>query len=433
LRNKSALIIVLIIGFALSLVAADYFEKPEEYSRSGKSYSELAPKAGEHRGDAEWLYDLASAYYDGGKFDDAVRYMKMAQELRPNMAFLNAKMADLFMVKGDRDSALAYYEKALNNHYEYTEVWEKIVELKPEYYANLGLLYSDKSEEVDNEEILRLADRYLNLYLDKFPDGDFAEQSRTALQRVELKRRQRASRQNLQQSVNTAQAEEARKKAEIQADREGFRTEKPFLVGFGFYSVVLSNDHKFIAKNPSDVVEDTLSMKHYAPNLNEFGIAGGYVSGPFIFRGEFHFGTTSSGKNYFYRDPVDSTYDTTWVIDPGSGDTTGIDTILASISTKDDIRPKVNSVNTMRLSAIADYNFYYMNPLMLYVGANADFGVASLKEPYDNFGSITLAGAGLGGGVMLRFSDFLFDLSYRRNVVGSSSGGSITLMGMYKF
>lgn len=430
MTNKRVLIFLLIAVFALSLAAADYFDTPEQYSRSGKSYSELAPQSGDHRGDAAWLYDLASAYYDGGKFDDAVRYMKMAHELRPKMAFLNAKMADLFMVKGDRDSALVYYEMALNNHYEYIEVWEKIVELKPEYYANLGLLYSDKSEEVDNEEVLRLADRYLNLYLDKFPEGDFAQQSRTALQRIELKRRQRASRQNLQQNVNTAQAEEARKKAEIQADREGFRTEKPFLAGFGFYSVVLSNDHEFVAKNPDDVIEDTLSMKHYAPNLNEFGIAGGYVSGPFIFRGEFHFGSTSSNKSYFYRDPVTWTY--YYDIDSSSTPWDSVKTD-STVSTKDDIRPKVNSVNTMRLSVIADYNFYYMNPLMLYVGANADFGLATIKEPYDNFESITLAGAGLGGGVMLRFSDFLFDLSYRRNVVGSSSGGAITLMGMYKF
>ena len=433
MTNRIILIVIITLAFSISIFGAEYFEAPQEYERSGKSYSELAPNVSSNRGNAEWLFDLAQAYYEGGKLDDSFRYMRMALELKPSMAFLNAKLADLFMVMGERDSALVYYENALNNHYEYIEVWEKIVELKPEYYANLGLLYNEKSEEHEDDELLRLADRYLNLYLDKFPDGDFAGQARTAIQRIELARRQRASRRNLQQTVNTAQAEEARKKAELKADRENFRTEKPWLAGFGFYSLVLSEDHDFVAKNPDEVVEDTLSMKHYAPNLNEFGFAGGYVTGPLIFRAVLNYGSTSSGKNYFYRDPVPFNYDTTWNIDPGTGDTLGVESIDTTVSTKDDIRPKVNSVNTLRLSAAADYNFYYMNPILLYVGANADFGMATIKEPYDNFESITLAGAGLGGGIMLRFSDFLFDLSYRRNVAGSSAGGIITLMGIYKF
>ncbi len=430
MTNRKILFVILTFAISTSLFGADYFEAPQKYERSGRSYTELAPNVSGNRGNAEWLYDLAQAYYEGGKLDDSFRYMRMAWELKPNMAFLNAKMADLFMVMGERDSALVYYENALNNHYEYIEVWEKIVELKPEYYANLGLLYNEKSEEHEDDELLRLADRYLNLYLDRFPEGEFAGQARTAIQRIELVRRQRASRRNLQESVNTAQAEEARKKAELKADRENFRTEKPWLAGFGFYSLVLSEDHDFVAKNPDEVVEDTLSMKHYAPNLNEFGIAGGYVTGPLILRAVLNYGSTSSGKNYFYRDPVPWSYE--YDIDSSSTPWDSVKTD-STVSTKDDIRPKVNSVNTIRLSAAADYNFYYMNPILLYFGANADFGMATIKEPYDNFESITLAGAGLGGGIMLRFSDFLFDLSYRRNVVGSSAGGVITLMGIYKF
>ncbi|MGC9315105.1 MAG: hypothetical protein ACP5G4_05665, partial [bacterium] len=236
MTNRKILFVIITFAISISLFSADYFEAPQEYERSGRSYTELAPNVSSNRGNAEWLYDLAQAYYEGGKLDDAFRYMRMAWELKPDMAFLNAQMADLFMVMGERDSALVYYENALNNHYEYIEVWEKIVELKPEYYANLGLLYNEKSEEHEDDELLRLADRYLNLYLDRFPEGEFAGQARTAIQRIELVRRQRASRRNLQESVNTAQAEEARKKAELKADRENFRTEKPWLAGFGFYS-----------------------------------------------------------------------------------------------------------------------------------------------------------------------------------------------------
>ncbi len=428
--NWNFKIIILVMAFAISVLGSEYFEEPEVYERSGKSYSELAPQVSGHRGDTEWLFDLAWAYHEAGMNDDASRYLRMALELKPNMAFLNARMGDLFVATSQEDSAAVYYENALNNHYEYIEVWEKLVEIKPEYYANLGLLYSDKTEEYSDDELLRLADRYLNLYLDQFPDGEFAQQARTALQRIELKRRQRESRQHLQDEIQTAQATEAKKKAELKADRENFRTEKPWLVGFGFYSIVLSDDHYFYANKPDSVVEDSLSMKHYAPNLNEFGLGAGYVTGPFFLRTEFHYGSTSSGKNYFYRDPVP--WDYVYEVD---STTTPWDSVItdSTVSTKDDVRPKINSVKTIRLSIAADYNFYYMNPVLLYVGANGDFGVASLNEPYDNFDSITLTGAGLGGGVMLRFSDFLFDLSYRRNVVGSSSGGTITLMGIYKF
>jgi hypothetical protein len=83
---------------------------------------------------------------------------------------------------------------------------------------------------------------------------------------------------------------------------------------------------------------------------------------------------------------------------------------------------------------MADYNFYYMNPILLYIGARADMGSATLNDsPYKNFENVTLTGAGLGGGLMIRYSDFLFDLSYRRDLVGTGAGGTIGLSGYYKF
>jgi len=431
--NKTKYAIIALVIVACFTGANDYFEQPEEFARSGKSFTELAPQSSSHTGDSDWLYDLAWAYFEAGNYSDAERYLRKALDARPNMAFLQNSMGDLFMKTGQTDSAAIYYEAALNNHYEYIDAWEKLVELKPEYYANLGLLYSEKSEDNNDLDLLQNADRYLNLYLDQFPEGEYAQQSRTALQRIELQRRQRESRQNLDAGIRSLQAEEARRRAEAKADMEEFRTKKPWIAGFGFYSVNFSDDHYFFANEPDSVIDDSLSMKHYAPNINEFGIMGGYVRGPLIFRAQFHYGSTSSGKNYFWRDPVEFIIDTSWNIDPGTGDTLGVNCVDTSISTKDDIRPKVNSVKTLRLSTVADYNFFYMNPVLLYAGVHADFGVARLDEPEDNFESITIAGAGLGGGIMLQFSDFLFDLSYRRGIVGSSSGGNITLMGIYKF
>ncbi len=424
-------LIILFIVLCGTAASSDFFRSPEEYSRSGKHFSGLAPSASSHTGDPDWLYDLSWAYYEEGMNDDALRYIRKALEQKPNMAFLNARAGDIFLAMGNTDSAAVYYEAALNNEYEYIEAWEKLVALKPEYYANLGLLYAEKIEEHSDAGLLENGEHYLSLYIERFPEGDYTDECRTALQRIQLRRRQKESRQALDDNIRTVQAEEAHRKSEQKADRENFRTEKPWIVGFGFFSVVLSDDHDFLAKHPDEVIDDTLSMKIYAANLNEFAIAGGYVMGPLFLRGQFHFGSTSSGKNYFLRDPVKWSYD--YDIDSSSSPW---DSVLtdSTISTKDDVRPKVHAIKTLRFSVAADYNFYYMNPLLLYVGGNADIGTATLDDsPENNFDRITLAGAGIGGGVMLRFSDFLFDLSYRRNVVGSSAGGNIALMGIYKF
>jgi len=427
---RKKLLLLLLILVSVSAMAREYFEKPEEYSRTGKHYTELAPSASEYMGDPEWLYDLAWSYYEAGMNDDALRYILRTLELKPQMAFLNARAGDIYNALGKRDSAIVYYEKALNYHYEYIEVWEKIVELEPKYYSNLGLLYAEKGDEHPDKGLIIKGQEYLNNYLELFPDGEYSEQCRTAVSRLKLAQVQMESQEQLSEKASIAQAEEARRKAELKADRENFRKEKPYIVGFGFYSVVLSDDSYFKAKNPDEVIENELSLKHFAPNLNEFGFMAGYVLGPVFFRGELHYGTTSSGKNYFFRDPV--AWDYVWEIDSSSTpwDSTLID---STKSTDDDIRPKVSSVNSLRFSIAADYNFYYMNPVLLYIGGQADIGTVSLDEPHDNFDKITLSGAGLGGGIMLRFSDFLFDLSYRRNVVGSSAGGTITLMGLYKF
>jgi len=424
-------LLLLIMALCLSIIANEYFENPDEYEYSGKDYSELAPRASSHMSDPEWLFDLGWAYYEAGLNQDALRYIGRALELEPSNAFLNAKMGDIYSTLGEKDSSLYYYEQAVENHYDYLEVWEKLVEIKPEYYANLGLLYSQKADEFNEKELVVNGQRYLNRYLQDFPDGEYAGQCQTAISKLELMEKEINSRENLDQQTYNQQALEAQRKANLKADRTEFRENKPFIAGLGFYSVVLADDHEFVAKKPEEVIDDTLSMKNFATNLNEFGICGGYVTGPFILRGAVQFGSTSSGKNYFLRDPVEWEY--YYDIDSSSApwDSTVID---SSRSTTDDVRPKVSSINTFRFSVSGDYNFYYMNPILLYAGVQADFGIVTLDDsPMDNFEKIAIGGFGLGGGIMLRFSDFLFDLGYRRDVIGSSKGGTITLMGMYKF
>ena len=428
-------LISLLFFLSTALFSSSYFHDPDTYQRSGEGYSELAPRARSHMGDPEWLFDLGWSYYEAGKYDEAVRYLSRAWELQPEMAFLSARLGMAYESAGNPDSAVTYYEKALNEHYEYIEVWERLVQLKPEYYANLGLLYTEKAEEYESENLVTKAKMYLNSYLQQFPGGEFAGDCESALSRLELLERQTESRDELESKLRRAQAREAERRAELKQDRESFRTEKPFLAGIGFYSIGLADDNDFIAINPDEVIDDTLSMKAYATNLNEFGIGGGIITGPAIIRGALRFGSTASGKNYFLRDPVryKTPLEITYTIDSSSTpyDTVDVDTTLR---TDDDVRPKVSSVNSWRFMASADYNFYYMNPVLLYGGVQGEIGSATLNDsPYDNFETISLAGLGLGGGIMLRFSDFLFDLSYRRNLVGSSAGGVLAISGMYKF
>jgi len=403
MKHFIAIALLFSIGIALG------FTPPQEYTRTGEDYSSLAPRASSHLDDPEWLFNLSWAYFEAGMNSDALRYAKLALEQKPNMAFLNARVGDIFLTIGERDSAIFYYEAAINNHYEYIEVWEKLVGIEPRYNANIGLLYANKADADADAKLAGTAKRYLRAYLEQFPDGEFAEQSRAAVSRMGLLERQGLSRENLQNEYLSAQAEQARRQAEMRQDQESFRTEKPFIVGIGFYSIGMADDKDFIAKSPDEVIDDTLSLKTYATSLNEFGISFGYVKGALFYRGAVRFGSNSSGKNYFLRDP----------------DTT---------QTKDDVRPKVSSVDTWRLTAGADYNLYFKNPVLIFVGAQAGIGSAKLNDsPYNNFKSVTLAGAGLGGGLMFRFSDFLIEFAYRQDLVGSSSGGTIVVGGSYKF
>ena len=411
-------------------VGAATFDKPEEYSRSGEHYTSLAPRASDHIDDPEWLFDLGWAYREAGMQADAKRYLMRALELKPKMAFLNARVGDLYLSLGDEDSAVYYYEAALNNHYDYIEVWENLVSIRPVYYANLGLLYSEKAESSGDSDLISKANEYLKRYLEDFPDGEFSDQCRAAISRLELEQRQSQSRQNLQSELHSAQAEQARIQADRKTQLEAFRNDKPYIIGIGFYSIGINEDKDFIVKNPDSVIDDTLSLKNYATSLNEFGASFGYQINSLMLRAGFRYGTNSSGKNYFLRNPVPD--DTTWNIDSDTGDTLGIESI--AIHTKDDVRPKVSSVNTWRVTASADYNFYYRDPVLLFLGAQAGVGGARLNDsPYDNFESISFAGAGIGGGVMFRFADFLFEFAYRQNIAGNSAGGTIVVGGLYKF
>ena len=79
-----------------------YFEEPETYTYSGRSYTSLAPQASDHLTDPAWQFDLAWSYKEAAMFDEALRHIRRAVELNPEMAFLYAKTADIFSEMGSR-------------------------------------------------------------------------------------------------------------------------------------------------------------------------------------------------------------------------------------------------------------------------------------------------------------------------------------------
>jgi len=80
-------------------------------------------------------------------------------------------MGDYFNALGQKDSAIAYYEKALEAQYEFIDCWMALVKLKPMWYFNLGVLYFDKGKKYERDDLLTKAKGYFEEYMKQIPDG----------------------------------------------------------------------------------------------------------------------------------------------------------------------------------------------------------------------------------------------------------------------
>ncbi|HDG67795.1 MAG TPA: hypothetical protein ENG11_01450 [candidate division Zixibacteria bacterium] len=206
-----------------------------------------------------------------------------------------------------------------------------------------------------------------------------------------------------------------------------FRSTRRRIVGFALNTFSPSEDYIFTLREGKQSLTDTIKLKQIRTSISEYYINAGYFIDAFIIRGGVLIGQNSAKYQYVQDSiPVDTFYTDTTIIDD---DTVYTDTLII----KKPISNIIGGVNTVRVNVDVLYNFYYANPLLLYAMGGFDLGYIYLSEKESYFKSVNIAGAGIGAGIILRIGNFLIDLNYKYNLVGSSKGGILSLGGMYKF
>ncbi|MBN1755263.1 hypothetical protein JW877_03515 [bacterium] len=406
---KKLLFMVFILSVFGGLKAQQYFDRPPEISISGQNLEELQRAKISNPNDPGILYNLGLKYLEQGSYRDALVEFKRANQIRPGSAILLAKVGETYNKLGVADSAVLWWEKALEQHYEYIEVWEKLVRYQPEYYFNLGVLYKDKAEEKTVRQLAEQAIYYFERYLEELPEGMMVAEVRSAKQDAEFFVRVFDSEQKKEERERAQATLRAQKEEELLAERDAFRTQKTRLVGLGFKTFNPSSAITFDLKAGKESLTNSIRLKSLTNSFTEWVLGGGLIRGPFIFRGGIMLGSSSVKQSQF---PNDSIF---------AGDTSWVDNM------------EIKAVNIYQLEGEALYNFYYMNPLVLYISGFADVGYMGITQSEDLFSSASLFGAGLGLGIFLRMESWLIDFNYKRSVLGSSSGGMVVLAVYYKF
>ncbi len=431
----------------------DIFQKPREYpTYTDRSLTDMVGELEENLNNPEFLYNYAWLAYEEGDYETATNYIEKALALRPQNAFLQYKAGLIYLAAGDRGKAQSHFEKALENHYEYYDVWLKLVELDPQYYYHLAQLFGEKAHQLSRSDLADEAIRYYRTYIEKNPGGEFLEKAQAGIRDMELLKSEIESRERIQKQKLEHQKELAERKLALLREREEFRTTRRRVVGLFFDTFSPTENYLFSIRDEKrqSCITQRIYLKdvpggYESPSefdtvnalgltsLSEFSLGAGYFVGPFILRGNVIFGRSNVKWNYL-QDTLVISIDTFFYQDTIP---TGTDTIIVDTFRTEARISKLNntvaSVNTMRFGVEALYNFYYASPLLLYLSAGADVGYVYLAEKESYFESVWISGFGVGAGAMLRFGNVLLDISYRRNLVGESAGGFVTIGGMYKF
>ncbi|RKZ34086.1 hypothetical protein DRQ33_02940 [bacterium] len=421
-------IVAVISGSVFCQELTEYFSAPDEsiYElREGRSLSEMVRELESNLNNPEFLYNYSWTAMEEGDMNTAKNYIQKAIELRPQNPFLHFKAGQIYLADGDKSAAREHFEKALENHYEYLEVWLEIVKIAPEYYYNLAQLYGEKAHQFMKIELAEKAIEHYRNYIENNPDGEFIESARAGIRDMELVKGEIESRQRIQSAKETQQQKLAEQKLAQKREMKQFRSTRRRVVGIALNTFSPVENYVFTLREGKQSIRDTIKLKDIMTSVSEYSFNGGYFVGPFIFRAALLIG--QNGVKYQYvQDSIPTAYADT-IID--GSDTTFGDTIII----KKAIHNIIGGVNTVRFNVEGIYNFYYANPLMLYASSGVDVGYIYLSEKESYFESIPISGAGIGGGVMLRLGNFLFDLNYRYNLFGSSKGGILSLGGMFKF
>lgn len=118
---------------------------------------------------AEFYFDLGYKYIQKGKMKTALRYIEKAVNIKPNDSFLQFNYAGLLAELGDIDRS--------------TQVLVNIVKnLDPDYlecYFGLGCNYLQMQK-------IKKSYEYFSLYLEKDPDGEFAEEAEELMEMLTM-------------------------------------------------------------------------------------------------------------------------------------------------------------------------------------------------------------------------------------------------------
>ena len=451
MRTTSFLIVLVMSSFCFGGEYDDIFSKPEEIKTyEGKTLMDLVPQLEENLNNAEFLYNYAWLAKEEGDLETAVNYIEKATALKPQNPFLHFKAGQIYLARGDKVNAQKHLEKALENEYEYLDAWYELVKIAPEYYYNLAQLFGEKAHQKSRSDLADEAIGYYRQYIDRNPSGEFVEKARAGIRDMELLKSEISSREKIREQQERQQRELAEQRLAREKEKIEFRTTRRRVVGLFFTTFTPSDNYLFNVN--SEKREHYITKRIYlkdipggyvkseydtvdalgATSLSEFSIGGGYFVGPFIFRGCILFGRSNLKRTYLRDTTITykpSVVDTVTVVDDSTyypGDTIWVERISPDNVT-------ISSVNTLRFGFEGLYNFYYANPILFYLSAGTDVGYVSLSEEEPSFESNWIYGFGVGGGAMIRFSNFLVDIGYRYNFFGSSSGGLLMIGGMVKF
>ena len=125
-------------------------------------------------------------YVSERKYKDAISELKRANQLKPNSPFILGKIGDVYYDMGKNDSARIWWERAVEQNYEYIDIWEKLVRIAPDYYFNLGVLYKEKAEDRNVKSLAERAINYFDLYIEKLPDGFMISEVKSAKRDTEF-------------------------------------------------------------------------------------------------------------------------------------------------------------------------------------------------------------------------------------------------------
>ncbi|MCD6098331.1 hypothetical protein J7K18_05490 [bacterium] len=418
---------VIILLFATASFAQDYFEAVEEIPEVDGTLLELESSLVYSPDDPTILYNLALRYQEAGDWEKARGMLYRLEELKPSSAFVEYAVGEFFSAKGETDSAVYHYEKALELHYEYPVVWEKLVLLEPKYLFNLGMLYKEKADSLLREDVAEKAIQYLEEYKEKNPGGMYVADADAAIESLRLLEgeiKASARKREREEQKRALLVDERKRRIE---ERNRFLRERPTILGGGLRFWTPGNTElEFKVKEGVEVPEpmvvetggdtvvftptEDLSVKRVMKSASGVALSGGRFFGPLWACSSVYFG--GAHPAYSYKK--------------------GIDTTLVGTPYDPYVRGTINTVSVFELTGEARYNICYYSPLVVYIGTGGGLVYILPHEKTPYFDSVLSGDMFASVALLFGFHNIVACLSFRRGFLGSSQAGVVDLLVYYK-